>query len=160
MKFLLILLFSMNYSQNLEFTIDSKIYFEKELIENILYNSKTGVYQEANFDRYTFIDTLNLKKEVFTANIYLNPKQRKKIDSLFYKSSLCKNRAILNSMGQTSYSDTNINFYYKNKRINNNAEKMNAFELEKFRIILNEILNCVRNSDEYKKVFFWKYEKK
>lgn len=149
------------YSQNFDFVYEYKICFESNLFEEHRYNSKTGIYEEIKYDRNTFSDTTNVYSENFKAHIILTPSQKKKIKNLYHKLDLNMNTLLYVLTKNQDYDTKSIYFYNNEKLINNNYQFIEKKkDVNKFNILLREILNSIQSNEEYKKVFYWYGEKK
>jgi hypothetical protein len=149
------------YSQNLEFRYTRRVCDDSKLIEERLYDSKTGLYKEINYDRNTFHDTTNIDREVFEAYIPLESDQEKRIYSLVKKSNTKKNTLIYGSLEESNYIEISLFFYENGQLINNDNKYLEHKNItENFDTLLSSVLDFIQSSEEYNRVFYWYGEKK
>jgi hypothetical protein len=149
------------YSQNFEFKYVYEVCDDSKLIEEHLYDSKTGIYKEINYDRNTFIDTTNNDRETFEAYIPLGITQKKNICTLLKSSNLKDNTFISGSLEKSDYIKYSIFFYENGILINDNNKYLDRkSKRENFEALLSSVLDFIHSSEEYNRVFYWYGEKK
>ena len=149
------------HSQDFEFIYIYEVCNNSKLIEEHLYESKTGIYKEINYDSSTFIDIKNIDREIFEAYIPLGSIQKKEIYSLLKSSKLKENTFISGSLEKSDYIKFSIFFYENQKLINNDSKYLNRNNKTKeFDTLIRSVLNFIHSSEEYNRVFYWYGERK
>lgn len=147
------------YSQDFEYKYE--VCSDSKLLEEHIYDSKTGIYKEINYDRNTFSDTLNLTTEILEAYIPIELNKKTEIYSLLKSSNLKENTFISGSLEKFDYVRFALFFYENGTLINNGSKYLNREnKTEDFDTLLRLVLNVIQSSKEYKSIFYWYGEKK
>ncbi|KFF08100.1 hypothetical protein [Chryseobacterium luteum] len=153
---LFLICWNLTYSQNIEFKYEYRVCYQSKLVEERLYNSKTGIYEEIFYDRNTFIDTTNIEKESFKAYIPLNFIQKKEISDLYFKTKLKKNTLLYSLYKNEDYNTTSVYIYDDQELINSDNQYIkDKKETEYFGNLTHTLLSFIKSSDEYNRVFYW-----
>lgn len=153
--FLLLLLINCtSITRNYDFKYQSRLFSEKNIFEEVNYDSKLGEYklkEKENFTNKFSIKTIQIKlnniekKEIYKLYKSLRPI---KLYNCFYDTD---NGEILEK--------TFISFYSKNNSID--SLKCNNFkENKKIQLLNTVILDKIKSKNEYRKVFYWEFIKK
>lgn len=147
--------FNLFYSQKIEFRYEYKICSDSTVLYKTVYDSKTTLYEEVNYNYEGFIDKTNINEEIFRVYIPLDSFQRGLIINSFFKSNLKK--SYLKKRVFNQYNLISLTFYKEGMLINDDPQYIiDEKDFKGLKNLLDLITSNLESSKEYLNVFRWR----